>query len=277
MRNSTRMRLVEKCAPIAHPRFRAHRLAALAALAVICAADVLRAQAPPQSSQPPAANPAAVAPAQQNAVPGTESKPSPSTPAAPAASAPEPVAPPPDWPINDKPVAATVVWDSHGLRIDADNSSLEQILNDVSTDTGAKVEGLDTDQRVFGTYGPGPARQVLSELLDGTGYNVLMYGDQGEGTPRAIVLSTPPTGPAPANANRNNLATEEDYEPEPPPEPPPAEPASYAPQPATGQPGAPPRTPQQILQQLQQRQQEEMQQNGSGQPFPQQNVPPNNQ
>jgi hypothetical protein len=93
------------------------------------------------------------------------------------------------WPANEKPLDASITWDSHGLTISAGNSSLQQILKDVATVTGATVEGLDTDERVFGTYGPGKARDVVSELLRGTSYNVLMIGDQGEGTPREIVLS----------------------------------------------------------------------------------------
>jgi hypothetical protein len=108
--------------------------------------------------------------------------------------APAPVTPPtpepPHWPANDKPVDASVTWDSHGLLIKAENSSLMQILNDVSAATGAKVEGLGSDQRIYGAYGPGKARDVLSQLLDGCGYNVLMIGDQGEGTPRQIVLTS---------------------------------------------------------------------------------------
>lgn len=199
-------------------------------------------------------------------------KPAPAGLAASAPATPAPVAPPPpDWPINDKPVAATVVWDSHGLRIDASNSSLDQILKDVSTDTGAKVEGLGADQRVFGTYGPGPARDVLSELLDGAGYNVLMIGDQGEGTPREIVLSAPPTGPAPTANNNRNLASEEEYEPEPEPPPPPEPmPVQAQPQQPAPQPGPPIRTPQQIYQEMQQRQQQMQQQQNE-------NQPPNNQ
>ena len=97
---------------------------------------------------------------------------------------------PPHWPANDRPAQASVTWDSHGLLIIADNSSLRQILDDVSTATGAKVEGLSNDQRIFGAYGPGKAREVLTLLLDGTGYNILMIGDQGEGTPRQIVLTS---------------------------------------------------------------------------------------
>jgi len=82
-----------------------------------------------------------------------------------------------------------VVWDSHGLLIVASNSSLAQILKQVSAETGVKVAGMGADERVFGTYGPGPARDVLSRLLDGSAYNVLMIGDQGQGAPLRIVLS----------------------------------------------------------------------------------------
>jgi len=42
-----------------------------------------------------------------------------------------------------------------------------------------------------------PARDVLSELLDGSGYNVLMIGDQGQGTPRTLVLTAKGSATAP--------------------------------------------------------------------------------
>src|SRR5580692_5045646 len=107
-----------------------------------------------------------------------------------AAGARAPPAPdPPKWPLNDAPSPASVKWDSHGLQVDAPNSSLRQILDDVATTTGAKVEGLGPDERVFGDYGPGPARDVLSQILNGSTYNVLMLGDEGQGTPREIILS----------------------------------------------------------------------------------------
>jgi hypothetical protein len=113
-----------------------------------------------------------------------------------------------------------VVWDSHGLHVEASNSSLEQILKDVSTATGAKLEGFSADQRVFGSYGPGTAREVLSQLLDGSGYNVVLIGDQGEGTPREIVLSSKPTGPAPIAGPPQPANAVAEEEPETPPEPP---------------------------------------------------------
>jgi hypothetical protein len=134
------------------------------------------------------------------------------------------------WPANEKAVPATVTWDSQGLRIEAANSSLSQILQDVATATGTKVEGYDADQRVFGDFGPGPARDVLSQLLHGSGYNFVMIGEQGQGTPRQLVLSSRHAGPAtkdvkPSPANEEDVETEEQ------------------PQPVQPQPGAPPVRP----------------------------------
>jgi hypothetical protein len=168
-----------------------------------------------------------------------------------------------------------VVWDSHGLRIDATNSSLQQILTDVSTETGAKVEGLDDDQRIFGTFGPGAAREVLAQLLEGSGYNFLMIGDQGQGTPRQIVLSTRTTG-SPLAAKPATPSEDEEVE-EQPQQP-------QQPDGVPNRPGFPPRTPMdmqqreqqlRMQQQLQQQQQQQGQQ--PGQPPNQPPVTPPNQ
>jgi hypothetical protein len=139
------------------------------------------------------------------------------------------------------------------LRIEADNSSLGQILSDVAAATGAKVEGLNADQRVFGAYGPGPAREVLSRLLQGSGYNVMMIGDQGQGTPREIVLTSPhgSSSPAAGSAPPSDSDNDDDADTEEQPVVPPARPAR--PGFATG---GQPRSPQQIMQEMQQRQQQ---------------------
>jgi hypothetical protein len=151
----------------------------------------------------------------------------------------------PKWPANEKPTPASITWDSQGLRIDATNSSLAQILTDVSTATGAKVEGFDFDQRVFGVFGPGPARDILSQLLQGTGYNVLLIGDQGQGTPRAILLSSRHAGTATAAANTTPASDEDnDTDDQPQPQPQPATPPIRPVFP----PGKQPRTPQQMQQ-----------------------------
>jgi len=114
---------------------------------------------------------------------------------------------------------------------------------------------MGDDERVFGAYGPGLARDVLSQLLHGSGYNVLMIGDLGKGAPRQIVLSSRKPGDAknPADKTGTSSGDEEPAEPE-------AEeqPQQQAPQPARPGfgPGGPPRTPQQIMQEMQQRQQQ---------------------
>jgi hypothetical protein len=157
------------------------------------------------------------------------------------------------------------VWDSHGLKIDATNSSLEQILTDVSAETGAKVEGLDNDQRIFGTFGPGATRDVLRQLLEGSGYNFLMIGDQGQGTPREIVLSArstsiPQQGAKPPSPSEDDEVDEQPQQPQPPEGFPP------------NRPGFPLRGPQQRMQQMQQQgQQPDTQPNQQpGQPVNQQ-------
>ncbi len=179
----------------------------------------------------------------------------PVTPSAPVATPAVPPAPKaPDWPANKQPDAAKIVWNSHGLLVEASNSSLDEILHEVSLQTGIKVEGLGADQRIFGIYGPGPSRDVLNALLDGCGYNILMIGDQGAGTPQRIVLSSPGNGAAAPAASANaapayNSPAEDEQEPPPPP-------AAQMPPPAV-----PLRAPQQFpndrLHQMQQMQQQQ--------------------
>lgn len=134
------------------------------------------------------------------------------------------IAPPPapDWPINDQPRPAAISWNKQELRIDATNASLQQIMTDVASATGASVDGLNKDERIFGDYGPAPARDVLAQLLQGTGYNIVMVGDQGQGAPRQIILSARNTGPVPPNNSRPAPEeSEDDVAPEPQYEPPP--------------------------------------------------------
>lgn len=198
-----------------------------------------------------------------------------------AAPEPPPAPPPPNWPVNDHANPASVTWDSRGLRIEASNSSLQAILRQVSVATGTKVEGMGADQRVYGAYGPGQAREVLSQLLQGSGYNVLLAGDLGMGAPRQIVLSSRHgREAAPGGVNRpnpgqdaNNDEDVPDNEVEEQPPPPPPQP--MAPNQAPMQPGgfgAPGtvRTPQQVLEEMQQRQLLQQQQ----QQQQQQNNPP---
>lgn len=111
--------------------------------------------------------------------------------------------------LLDQPaLPATVTATNNELTVKADNSSLSQILHQVSSAMGMKLDGLGGDERVFGSFGPGAPREVLTALLDGTSYNVMMVGDLPNGAPREFLLShrgaegaTPPPS---ANANANN-------------------------------------------------------------------------
>jgi hypothetical protein len=224
--------------------------------AALCGAQMLHAQTPATAVQP--AKPHKAAHPHKRLV---------ATPAPAPAPLPVPVAatPPapelPKWPANEKPAKAAITWDSQGLHIDAANSSLEEILMEVATLTGAKLEGFDADQRVFGAFGPGPARDVLSQLLLGSGYNVVLIGDQGQGTPRRIVLSSRHAGAATTAATAAPAGSDEDADTEEPPQQPPQQ----YPQPI--RPGFPPggRNPQQ-MQEFQRQQQMQQMHPQPGQP-----------
>jgi len=161
-----------------------------------------------------------------------------------------------------------------GLHIVADNSSLSSILKQVSTETGAKVEGLSGDERIFGDYGPGQPREILAQLLVGVNYNVLILGDEALGEPLHVLLSPRPNGPTQAGNNNNNRPQsqepDEDFQPE--PEEQPYQPPAPV-RPPMNQPQQPfnnrPMTPQERLQEIQERQREMQQQQQQQPPPPQ--------
>ena len=103
--------------------------------------------------------------------------------ATPAAPAP-PVAP------ADKPADPAIVDFSNGLlSVRAQNSSLVDILNRISRQTGLVIEGLSHDARMYGQYGPDNISATLSALLDGSGYNYVIVGGTGH-SPTRLILST---------------------------------------------------------------------------------------
>jgi hypothetical protein len=246
-------------------------LLALLVVPAILGGKNLLAQTPaPQSTKPAQQQKAAAKPAQPRrraaaharAV-SIEPRPAPEAIAAPAPAPPASV-----WPANQPPNQAKVSWDSRGLEIEASNSSLDQVLHQVAVDTGVRLEGLTQDQRIFGTYGPGPARDVLAKLLDGSGYNVLMIGGRDADAPLEIVLTvSSPSSPQTAANNRNRSNPEDDaaepLEPEPPPSPPMKTPFG------NGDSGSP-ETQQQIMQDILNRQQKIDQQQQHQQNNPQQ-------
>jgi hypothetical protein len=177
-------------------------------------------------------------------------------------------------PQQRPPQRAQVTYADGTLSVSADNSSLNQILRQIANDTGIKITGGVSDERVFGQYGPADPAQILAALLDGTGSNMILVHREGEA--QAELILTPRQGGAtPPNPNahafddkpepRENSplhAAQPEFAPAPanppvnPPDTPPVTPAT----PAAGtnpsnpsQPDSPNgvKTPQQIYEQLQ--------------------------
>src|SRR5712691_11104717 len=91
-----------------------------------------------------------------------------------AAPAPQPPPPPPT--LEQMPASAPQVFFRNGqLTIVARNSTLGDILRAVHTQTGASVDiPSHATERVVSNLGPGPARDVLASLLNGSHFNYVM-------------------------------------------------------------------------------------------------------
>jgi hypothetical protein len=215
---------------------------------------------------------------------------SPALPATPPTAA-QPAAAAPAQPATHR---AKVVYAQGQLEITADNSSLNQILRDVARQTGMKITGGVAEQRVYGKYGPGAPGVILTNLLEGSGSNMLLRENPAH-APTELVLTSrdgSPTPPSPTAAGTDDDAPAVDETPQKQPaassqqtqapQPPAASPTpptsgymgAPAVAPATGAGAAPSaappptsasnpqspngvRTPQQIFQQLQQMQQQQ--------------------
>ena len=115
---------------------------------------------------------------------------------------------PPLSPAEAAAQPATVSLKNGKLTVEANNSNLTQILQDVAHISGMTIDGLDKDARVFGAFGPGNPRDVLTHLLVGSGYNFVMAGDTTDGAPRQLLLTaqnnnapalTPASSPVPVS------------------------------------------------------------------------------
>lgn len=94
---------------------------------------------------------------------------------APVTSAPEPVTPlsPEQMPASPPQVA----FSSGMLTITANNSTLGDILRAVHRQTGAAVDVPgNATERVVGRFGPGPVRDVMTLLLNGSHFNYVVMG-----------------------------------------------------------------------------------------------------
>jgi len=117
-----------------------------------------------------------------------------------------PITPP--TPAQSPAQRATVSYTGGQLSVSATNSSLNQILREISRSTGIKITGGVAEERVFGSYGPAPASQVLASLLDGTASNMMLV--QGSDDRSSELILTPriggvtPPNPNSASFDSNN-------------------------------------------------------------------------
>jgi len=202
-----------------------------------------------------------------------------------------PLGPVPQIPLDSiAPMAPQVTYLNGQLTIVAPNSTLGDVLRAVRKQTGAEIDVPSATDRVVTHLGPGPAREVMAELLNGSRFNYVLLGsaENESGLTRVVLVAktgavggnpgiqaTDQQPPAAMQAGNMMAAPAQ--------EPPPdaadadvvednaddtAEQAADAEQP----PAAPPqdqngvKTPQQMLQEMQQRQLQLQQQQQPGQP-----------
>jgi hypothetical protein len=203
-----------------------------------------------------------------------------------------PTGPVPQVPLDSiAPVPPQVSYENGQLTIVAPNSTLGDILKAVRKQTGADIDIPDARERVVTHLGPGPARDVIADLLNGSRFNYVMLGSPDNGNALTRIVLVAKTGPdnpvaqpsgqpsarhpgeiaqqqapdaMPDTADEPEDNAEENNNDQPPP---PAE-AEQQPTGTPDQPGV--KTPQQLLQEMQQRQlqmqQQLQQQQQSGQP-----------
>jgi len=88
----------------------------------------------------------------------------------------------PTGPIQQMPldsiaaVPPQVSYQNGQLTIVAPNSTLGDILRAVKKQTGADIEVPQATDRVVTRLGPGPARDVMAELLNGSRFNYVLLG-----------------------------------------------------------------------------------------------------
>ncbi|HEX6504449.1 MAG TPA: hypothetical protein VF011_14500 [Terriglobales bacterium] len=108
---------------------------------------------------------------------------------------PAPPPPPPPTPEQMPARPPTVSYQNGQLSIVAPNSTLSDILQAVKTKTGASIDiPASANERVVSRFGPGPARDVLAALLNGSHFNYVMIGSDANPTSVAQVILTPRTG-----------------------------------------------------------------------------------
>jgi len=99
------------------------------------------------------------------------------------------------------PVAPQVNYQNGQLTIVAPNSTLGDILRAVRKQTGAEIEVPDAKERVVTHLGPGPAREVVAELLNGSRFNYVLLGSPADASLLTRVVLVAKSGPDTVNQN----------------------------------------------------------------------------
>jgi hypothetical protein len=114
--------------------------------------------------------------------------------------------PVPQVPLDAIPAVAPEVSYQNGLlTIVAPNSTLGDILRSVRKHTAADIEVPATaSERVVTRLGPGPAREVMAELLNGSRFNYILLGSPEDSNALVRVVLVAKTGPDTPNADPAN-------------------------------------------------------------------------
>jgi hypothetical protein len=86
-----------------------------------------------------------------------------------------------------------VTYEDGELTIIAENSSLSEVMKALRSSLGADIDlpSNVTDQHIWVRLGPGPARRVLRDLLDGTEFNYVIQASESDPDGVRSVLLTP--------------------------------------------------------------------------------------
>ena len=92
-------------------------------------------------------------------------------------------------------VPPQVSYENDQLTINAPNSTLADILRAVRKQTGAEIEVPSAPERVVTRLGPGPARDVVAQLLNGSRFNYVLLGSPADDALLTKVVLVAKTGP----------------------------------------------------------------------------------
>jgi len=102
------------------------------------------------------------------------------------------------------PVPPQVSYQNAQLTIIAANSTLGDILRAVRKQTGAEIEIPAAPERVVTHLGPGSARDVIAELLNGSRFNYVLLGSPADSAVLTRVVLVAKSGPENAMPNTPN-------------------------------------------------------------------------